>query len=140
MPPDLLVMTVAARHHLILAMTWTGFGALLIVVGAVMVLGDAAATIGMTIGETRPHPLTRLAAAVSRVGAFSAAVGAVILAAVAGVAAEAVVVVLVVVAVLVYVSMASHLKRHLDLVAREGDEERPSWGWCLRHPTWRPPD
>ena len=40
--------------------------------------------------------------------------GAVILAAVAGVAAKAVVVVLIVVAALVYVSMAHHLKKHLD--------------------------
>jgi hypothetical protein len=128
------------HHRLILGTSWTGFGALLIVVGAVMVLGDAAATIGMTYGETRPQPRTRLAVAVSRVGAFSAAVGAVILAAVAGVAAKTVVVVLVVVATLVYVSMAHHLKKHLDLVAREGKGERPSWGWCLRHPTWRPPD
>jgi hypothetical protein len=52
----------------------------------------------------------------------------------------AVVVVLVVVAALVCVSMAHHLKKHLDLVARDGDGERPSWIWCLRHPTWRPPD
>jgi hypothetical protein len=127
-------------HHLILGTTWTGFGALLIVVGAVMVLGDAAATIGMTYGETRPQPRTRLAVAVSRVGAFSAAMGAVILAAVAGVTAKAIVVVLVVVAALVYASMANHLKKHLDLAAKDGNGERPSWGWCLRHPTWRPPD
>ena len=46
----------AAHHHLILDTTWTGFAALLIVVGAVMVLGDAAATIGMTWGGTRPQP------------------------------------------------------------------------------------
>jgi hypothetical protein len=130
----------AAHHHLILGTTWTGFGALLIVVGAVMVLGDVAATIGMTYGETRPQPRTRLAVAVSRVGAFSAAVGSMILAADAGVAAKAIVVVLVVIALLVYVSMAHHLKKHLNLVAGEGNVERPSWGWCLRHPTWRPPD
>jgi hypothetical protein len=132
--------TTLLHHHLILGTTWTGLGALLIVVGAVMVLGDIAAAIGMTYGETRPQPRTRLAVAVSRVGAFSAAVGAVILAAVAGVSAEAVLVVLVVVATLVYVSMAHHLKKHLDLVARESNGERPSWGWCLRHPVWRPPD
>jgi hypothetical protein len=59
-------------------------------------------------------------------------VGSVILAAVAGVAAKAVVVVVVVLATLVYISMANHLKRHLDLVARDGNGEPSSWGWCLR--------
>jgi hypothetical protein len=67
-------------------------------------------------------------------------VGAVVLAAVACVAAKAVVVVLAVGAALVYVSMAHYLKKHLDLAAKDGNGERPSWGWCLRHPTWRPPD
>lgn len=107
-----------------------------------MVLGNAAATIGMTWGGTRPQPTTRLAVAVSRVGSLCAAVGAIILASVAGVTVEAIVVVLVVVVVagLVYASMAGHLKRHLDLVAKNGNGERRSWGWCLRHPGWRPPD
>jgi hypothetical protein len=55
--PDLLATALAAgHHHLILGTTWTGFGALLIVAGAVMVLGDATATIGMTIVGTRPQP------------------------------------------------------------------------------------
>jgi hypothetical protein len=101
-----------------------------------LVLGDAAATIGMTIGGTRPEPFARLAIAVSRVGSLSAALGSAILAVVAGIAVEAIVVVLI---VIVYLSMANHLRKHLELVAREDSGDPPSWTWCLPEEGLEPP-
>jgi hypothetical protein len=108
-----------AASHPVLGMTWSGFGALLIVVGAVLVIFDVNALIGSTWGGTRPEPRDRLLIAASKVGSISVAVGAVILATDAGLTALAVVVVLIVVAV------------------GEGGPMR-SRGQCLWHATWRP--
>jgi hypothetical protein len=70
-----------ATSHPVLGMTWTGFGALLVVVGAVLVIFDVDALRGRTYGGTRPQPLDRLLIGASKVGVISAAIGAAILAA-----------------------------------------------------------
>jgi hypothetical protein len=126
-----------AVSHPALGMTWSGFGALLVVVGAVLVIFDVNALIGSTWAGTRPEPRDRLLVAGSKVGALSAAIGAIILAADAGVSVLALVVVLIVVAVSIFVGMASPLRKHLTLVYEQEGRPPPSWWWCLSHPLWR---
>jgi hypothetical protein len=133
-----------ATIHPILGTSWSSFGALLIVVGAVLLLGDAAAgpsgLTGLSWAGTAPRPERRLAAAVALVGSVLVLAGSIVLVAVAGVSWLAVAVVLAVAAVMVVGVMASYLHAHLSLVARDNaDAPRRSWWWCLWHPLWRPP-
>ena len=128
-----------AVHHPILGTSWSSFGALLIVVGAVLVIGDALSG-GTTWGGTYGDLKGRVAVSVALVGSLLVVAGSFILLAEGGVSLLAVGAVVVATAVMTLVVMACYLKPHLDLVERTtpGAPHR-SWWSCLWHPLWRPP-
>jgi hypothetical protein len=121
----------------------TSLGALLVGIGAILLLIDAFAgpgLSGMTIGGTLPQPTRRLSSGAEVAGAiFVAAGSAVLLLSAKGLSLLASVVSLGVAAAIIYVVMTFRLREHLNLVASEGNAPRRSWWWCSRHPAWRPP-
>jgi hypothetical protein len=78
-----------AVHRPIVGTTWSSFGALLIVVGAVLVLGDAASG-GPTWGGTYAEPKGRAAVTLALVGSVLVVVGSSVLLAQGGVSLLAV--------------------------------------------------
>jgi hypothetical protein len=133
-----------ATVHPILGTSWSSFGALLIVVGALLLIWDAlsgpAGISAVTFGGTVPDPKRRLAAAVEFAGSILVLGGSAILVAVAGVSVLAVAAVVGAVATITYGAMAYFLRAHMALIAKEGnDPPGRSWRWCLMHPRWRPP-
>jgi Zn-dependent protease len=135
------VHKLVVHHHLILGTSWTSLGALLIVVGSVLVIADAASGQGITLGGTYAEPKGRLLTSLALVGSLLVGVGASVLLVVAGVSLLAVIVVIAVTVLFTLAAMASSLRRHMDLLERnpQGAPHR-SWWWCLLHPLWRPPD
>jgi hypothetical protein len=133
------------HHHPILGTSWSSFGALLIVVGAVLLLAEATAgppgITGMTFGGTQPRPKGRLLNAAAVVGSLLVLAGSVVLVVLAGVSLLALAVVILFVALLIVGVMTAYLRQHMNLVAMEQpDEPRRSWWWCLHNLRWRPDD
>jgi hypothetical protein len=126
-------------HHPILGTSWSSFGALLIVVGAVLVIGDLVSG-GTTYGGTYGDLKGRAAVSVALVGSLLVVAGSSILLAQGGVSLVAVGVVIVAATVMTLLVMPGYLKRHMDLLERTtpGAPHR-SWWWCLWRPFWRPP-
>lgn len=135
------VHKLVVHHHLILGTSWTSFGALLIVVGSMLVIADAAAGQGVTYGGTYPKPTGRLLTSLALVGSLLVCAGASVLVVVAGVSLLAVATVLAATGLLTLAAMASSLRRHMVLLEQnpQGSPHR-SWWWCFCHPLWRPPD
>jgi hypothetical protein len=128
----------------ILGASPTSLGALLVGIGAVLLLLDAFAgpgLRGMTWGGTLPQPTRRLSSGAEVAGSILVAVGsAVLLLSAKGLSVLAVVVSLTAAAILIYVVMTFRLREHMNLLARGNDDApRRSWWWCAWHPTWRPP-
>ncbi len=126
-------------HHRFLGVSTTGIGALLLTVGALLVIADVIGPTGkpgLSIGGTARTPTARLLAACALVGALLVLAGSVVLLAVVGVTAAAVAAVLCTAALLVWLAMAFYLRRHLSL----DGEEPPAWLWLLRNVWWRPDD
>jgi hypothetical protein len=128
-------------HHFaaILDTSWPSVGALLIFVGAVLVIGDALSGGPTTWGGTYADPIGRAAVAVALVGTLLVVAGSSILLAESGVSMLAVGVVIALALALTLVAMAGYLKQHMNLVDRDTPDARHSWWWCLCHPLWRPP-
>lgn len=136
--------TTHVAAHPILGTSWSSFGALLIVVGALLLIWNAlsgpAAISAVTFGGTVPDPKRRLAAAVELAGSVLVLGGSAVLVADAGLSVLAVLAVVAAAAVIVYGAMAYFLRVHMALIAKEGnDPPGRSWRWCLMHPRWRPP-
>ncbi len=133
------------HDHSILGTSWSSFGALLIVVGALLLIWDAvsgpAGIRAVTFGGTISKPRRRVAAGVELAGSALVLAGSAVLVVHAGVSLLAVVVVLVAAALITYGGMAYFLRAHMALIAR-GGETPPGWPWwwCLTHPRWTPPD
>ncbi len=129
----------------ILGASSTSLGALLVGIGAVLLLVDTVAGsgwAGMTIGGTLPKPSRRLSSGAEVAGAVFVAVGsALLLASAKGLSWLAVVLSLAVATIVIYAVMTFRLREHMRLIAREdkGSSPKPLW-WCALHPTWRPPD
>jgi hypothetical protein len=136
--PDAIPYELAV-HHPIPGTSWSSFGALLIVVGAVLVVGDAASG-GPAWGGTYAEPKGRAAVTLALVGSLLVVAGSSVLLAQGGVSLLAAGVVIGAAAVMTFVGMAYNLKQHLDLVERTTPcaPHRSLW-WCLWHPLWRPP-
>jgi hypothetical protein len=117
-------------------------GALLVGIGAVMLLVDA---VGppvpqrFTFGGTLRTPSLRMFAGFELVGSIFVAVGSGILLFNATDLSAAVVIVAVAVAtVFVYIAMALQLRAHHRLIEQESQGPHRSFLWCLAHPLWRP--
>jgi hypothetical protein len=135
-------MTLAAD---VLGASPTSLGALLVGIGAILLLVDAVAgpsgISGLTWGGTLPQPTGRLSSGAEVAGSIFVAGGsALLLLSANGLSLVAVVVSLLAAALLIYVVMTFRLREHLNLVAKEdATAPRRSWWWCARHPRWRPP-
>jgi hypothetical protein len=119
-------------------------GALLVGVGAVLLLIDAVSggggLSGMTIRGTLATPDRRLSAGTEIAGSLLVAVGSgLLLFASHGLTVLVVGIVIVVAVAMIYVVMTARLHAHMKLLAQEGNEDTRSWAWCFRHPLWRPP-
>lgn len=131
-------------HTHILGASPTSLGALLVGVGAILLIADAVGgpgTWGMSYGGTMLEPSRRLSSGAEVSGSILVAVGsALLLLSARGLSGPAVVVSLVAAVGLIYVVMTFRLREHMKLLAREDDgPPRRSWWWCARHPMWRPP-
>ena len=117
-------------------------GALLIGIGALMLLADAVgppAPQRFTWGGTIRTPRLRLFARLELVGAIFVAMGSgILLFNATDLSAAVVVIALLVAAGLVYVAMALQLRAHHRLLAKEGQGPPRSLFWCLTHPPWTP--
>lgn len=123
----------------------TSLGALLVGLGAVLLLVDAIAGsgwAGMTIGGTLPEPRRRMSSGAEVAGAVLVAIGsALLLLNAKGLSLLAVVVSLTAAAIVIYIVMAFRLREHMRLIAREdGAAPTRSWWWRVLHPGWRPPE
>lgn len=123
----------------ILGMAWSSFGALLILVGALLLLFDAASgrgLAGLTWEGTLAEVRSRLAAAVALIGSLLVLAGSAILVAQAGVTFVAVVVVLVAAGAAVPVVMGYHLRKYLNnqAIVDAGVAQPRSLWWCIVHP------
>jgi hypothetical protein len=135
-------------HHkastLILGVSAGSLGALLVGIGALLLLADvvgsAAGVIGTTYGGTLPSPRRRLGAGMEAAGGaiYVAAGSGLLLAASSDLTVIAVVVSTAIAAAIVYVVMALRLFAHHRLVHANGAGPRRSFAWCLAHPAWRP--
>ena len=129
----------------ILGASPTSLGALLVGIGAVLLLVDTVAGsgwAGMTIGGTLPKPSRRLSSGAEVAGAVFVAVGsALLLASAKGLSWLAVGLSFAVAAIVIYAVMTVRLREHMRLIAREDEStSHKSLWWCALHPTWRPPD
>lgn len=129
----------------ILGASPTSLGALLVGLGAVLLLVDAIAGsgwAGMTIGGTLPEPRRRMSSGAEVAGAVLVAIGsALLLLNAKGLSLLAVLVSLTAAAIVIYIVMAFRLREHMRLIAREdGTAPTRSWWWCALHPGWRPPE
>jgi hypothetical protein len=127
----------------ILGANSTSLGALLVGIGAILLLVDALAGSGfsgMTWGGTLPQPTRRLSSGAEVAGAIFVAGGsALLLLGAKGLSLLAVVISLVAAALIIYVVMTFRLREHMNLIAKENDgAPHRSWWWCARHPGWRP--
>jgi hypothetical protein len=128
----------------VLGASWSSFGALLIGVGALLLLADAlfskSPLDGWTFNGTLPQPDRRLSASVAVVGSLLVAAGSIILLVDAStLTARAVLVVSVGTALLVYLMMAVRLREYRRPDPLDANPPPHSLWWCLRHPLWRPP-
>lgn len=135
-------------HHkastLILGVSAGSLGALLVGVGAILLLADAvggaAGLSGATFGGTLPTPERRLSAGMEAAGAIYVAAGSGLLLAASGsLTAVAVLVAVGVAAAIAYLVMAVRLFAHHKLLHGESGLPHRSLVWCLVHPRWRPP-
>jgi hypothetical protein len=126
----------------ILGATPTSLGALLVGIGALLLLISLTGTswTGTTWGGTLPRPLNRLSSGAEVAGSIFVAGGsALLLLSASGLSVLAVIASLAVVATLVYAVMVLRLREHMNLVAKTSNVSRKSWWWCVLHPLWRPP-
>jgi hypothetical protein len=119
-------------------------GALLVGVGAVLLLIDAVGGPGvatMSVRGTMPTPGRRFSAGAEIAGALLVSTGsALLLAASHGLTVLAVVVVVATAALMIFIVMTVRLHGHMELLARlHDDEPHRSWFWCFMHPLWRSP-
>ncbi|MCW3032799.1 MAG: hypothetical protein JWM60_1144 [Solirubrobacterales bacterium] len=139
-------MNVAETH--IFGATWSSFGALLIGVGAVLllaaVIGSGTGLTGLTWGGTQPEPSDRLLSGAEVAGAVLVAVGSgILLLASRELSVLAVAVAVGTAATVVYGVMTVRLRAHWRLVLRTTPDaveavQRASWRWCATHPLWKP--
>lgn len=126
----------------ILGASWSGFGALLIGVGALLIALDTLyppyAWGRVSYLGTYPMPRGRFALGMAIVGVILAAAGSIILAIDSkALSVLAVLIVLTGVGVLLWIVMAILLWRHLDFAwYGERAPEKHSLWWCLRNPLW----
>jgi hypothetical protein len=123
----------------------TSLGALLVGIGAILLLADAVAgpgLSGITYGGTLPQPTRRLRSGAEVAGSIFVAGGsALLLLSAKGLSLLAVVASLTVAAAIIYAVMTLRLRAHLNLIAKENDDAPlRSWWWCIVHPSWRPPE
>jgi len=126
----------------VLGMTADHIGALLVGIGAILLLVDAFSgpgLNGMTFGGTLAEPGRRLSSGAEIAGSLLVAIGSgLLLFASSGVDARAVIVTVAIAAAIIYLVMTARLREHLNLVARTEDTDQRTWWWCARHPRWRP--
>ncbi|HXB15136.1 MAG TPA: hypothetical protein VNV44_05260 [Solirubrobacteraceae bacterium] len=131
-----------------LGATWSSFGALLIGVGALLLLADVLASgtglAGLTWGGTQPQPSDRLSSGAETAGAALVAGGsAILLIRSHGLSVASVIVALALAASIIYLGMTAKLRDHMRLVAKENPEDaeaaaHATWRWCARHLLWKP--
>jgi hypothetical protein len=127
----------------ILGTTLGSLGALLVGIGASLLLIDAVATPRLSSwSETYGEPGPRLAVSCKVVGAVFATVGAGLLLYESSDLSVVVIVIADVLALALVFGFAAHELRKHHLAMREPEERDlvPSWWWCLVHPGWREPD
>jgi hypothetical protein len=126
-----------ADHNPILGTTWSSIGAVLIVVGAILVLFDAAT--GQTWGGDRLFARLRLYSALALGGSLLILSGSIVLVIVAGTSLLAVGIVVAIGAILVYGLMTYNLWAAMNERAKvdAGVEPHASVWWCLRNPRHR---
>jgi hypothetical protein len=126
-----------AHHNPVLGTTWSSVGAVLIVVGAILVLADSLT--GQTWGGDNLLPQLRLFKALAFAGSLLILSGSAVLVAVAGVSVPAVAAVVGFASLLVYGLMAFYLWRAWNGRAKVdvGVEPHRSPLWCLCHPRER---
>ena len=149
MPPSATSISATGAIHgghqaLILGATASSIGALLVGVGALLLLAQAAGgpvgLTGTTFGGTIALPERRLGSGMEFTGSLLVAVGsAILLFESAHLSVVSVILTVLAAAFLIHIVMAIRLCAHLNVVARErGDDERRSLWWCAAHPWWRP--
>lgn len=137
-------MTSVQHHHHLTHASAGALGALLVGIGALMLLADAVGPTApqrFTFGGTIRTPRLRLFAGFELVGAIFVAAGSgILLFSATDLSVLVVLIAAGVGGILVYVAMALQLRAHHRLLAEENKGPRRSLLWCRMHPLWKPTD